>query len=365
VSKKWLRAAVPALIVKTAVILNLHYFKKEGAIMKPKVILYNRAPQDVLDYVSETCQVVHFDQLTEHTYRAFQQELRDAVGIMGAGLKVDDELLEQAPLLRIVSNVSVGYNNLFIPNLTARNVMATNTPGVLSETTADTVFALILATARRIAELHVFVREGRWKDSISEEHFGLNVHHKTLGIIGMGRIGAAIAKRANKVFDMQVLYHNRSRNEEAETLYDAAYVSLDDLLQRSDFVCIMTPLTSETENMIGEREFKLMKKTGIFINAARGRVIDEEALVKALQNGHIWGAGLDVFTEEPIDPNNPLLRMDRVVTVPHIGSATKETRDAMARLAAENLVRGVSGERPPNLINPEVWAQKTAEEEQA
>jgi glyoxylate/hydroxypyruvate/2-ketogluconate reductase len=235
--------------------------------------------------------------------------------------------------------------------------MATNTPEVLNDSVADTIFGLLLATARRMPELNQLVKSGNWKSSIGEKLFGVDVHHKTLGIIGMGGIGSAIAKRAHFGFGMPILYHNRARNLAAEETYQATYCSLEEICQQADFICLMTPLTPKTVKLIGEKEFKLMKKTAIFVNGSRGATVDEDALVRALRKGDILAAGLDVFAQEPIRSDHPLLSMDNVVTLPHIGSATYETRLKMAMLAAENLVIGLEGKQPPSLINQEVLAE--------
>ncbi|MFJ8234209.1 2-hydroxyacid dehydrogenase [Ureibacillus sp. NPDC094379] len=318
--------------------------------MKPKVIVYKKVDQKVLDFIQMTCDVVNFKKLDSETYPNFLHELKNAHGLLGSGLKIDKELLDQAPQLKIVCNTSVGYDNLDIEELSARGIMATNTPDVLNDTVADTLIGLLLATARRIPEMDQLVKNGGWKSMIGEELFGVDVHHKVLGIIGMGAVGTTIAKRAHLGFDMQILYHNRSRNEEAEKQYGATYCSLDELLKQSDYVCLMTPLTPATENMIGKREFELMKETAIFINGSRGKTVDEEALVHALKTGEILAAGLDVFVEEPVQPDHPLLSLENVVTLPHIGSATYETRMKMAMLGATNLVAGLQGKTPPNLI---------------
>ncbi|BDH62513.1 bifunctional glyoxylate/hydroxypyruvate reductase B [Lysinibacillus sp. PLM2] len=318
--------------------------------MKPKVIVYKKVDKKVLDYIQATCDVVSFDDLDSTNFPQFLQELKTVEGLLGSVLKVDKELLDHAPNLKIVCNTSVGYDNFDMAELSARGIMATNTPEVLNDTVADTIFGLLLATARRIPELDQFVKNGQWKSMIGEDLFGVDVHHKVLGIIGMGGIGTAIAKRAHLGFDMKILYHNRSRNEEAENKFGATYCSLDELLQQSDYVCLMTPLTPATEKLIGKREFELMKKTAIFINGSRGKTVDEEALIDALNTGEILAAGLDVFVEEPVQPDNPLLSMENVVTLPHIGSATYETRLKMAMLGATNLVTGLQGKTPPNLI---------------
>ncbi|WHY02882.1 D-glycerate dehydrogenase [Neobacillus sp. DY30] len=318
--------------------------------MKPKVIVYKKADTRILDYIADSCEIIYFEELDSEIYPVFLEELKNAHGLLGSGLKVDKELLNHAPQLKIVSNISVGYDNLDMAALTKRGIMATNTPDVLNDTVADTIMGLILSAARRIPELDQWVKSGQWKSGLEEKWFGVDVHHKVLGIIGMGGIGSAVAKRAHFGFDMEILYHNRSRNEDAEEKYGATYCTMEELLKKSDFVCLMTPLTPETVNLIGKKEFEFMKESAIFINASRGRTVDEEAMIQALQKGHIHGAGLDVFVQEPVSKDNPLLSMKNVVTLPHIGSATYETRLKMAMTAAENLVTGLQGEIPPNLI---------------
>lgn len=324
--------------------------------MKQKVVSYKKLPAEVDQFLRKYCDLIVFDKVTEDNYGSFCHEIKDAAGIIGADLMIVDELLDHAPHLKVSATISVGYDNFDIPALSRRGILATNTPGVLNDTTADTMFGLIIATARRFTELDAYVKSGQWKAPIGGRHFGLDVHHKTLGIIGMGGIGAAIAKRAHLGFDMNILYHNRTRNEDAEKLYNATYCSLEELLKQSDFVCLMTPLTSETEKLIGEKEFKLMKETAFFINGSRGRTVDEAAMIAALQNKEIAGAGLDVFEEEPIPADNPLLKMNNVITLPHIGSATLQTRTDMCMFAAENVVAALKGERPPALINTEIWS---------
>jgi glyoxylate/hydroxypyruvate/2-ketogluconate reductase len=318
--------------------------------MKPKVIVYKKVDKKVLDFIADICEVIYFEKLDSESLPVFLKELKDAQGLLGSGLKVDKELLEQAQNLKIVCNIAVGYDNLDLNALTESGIMATNTPNVLNDTVADTILGLILSTARRIPELDQWVKKGQWESGLEEKWFGVDVHHKVLGIIGMGGIGSAVAKRAHFGFDMEILYNNRSRNEAVEEKYGATYCSMEELLKKSDFICLMTPLTPETLNLIGEREFKLMKESAIFINASRGKTVDEDALIQALQNGQIYGAGLDVFVQEPVEKDNPLLSMNNVVTLPHIGSATYETRFKMAMTAATNLVTGLQGERPPNLI---------------
>ncbi|MFS0780217.1 2-hydroxyacid dehydrogenase [Bacillus sp. 1P06AnD] len=323
--------------------------------MKQKVIVYKRVPQEVLDLFSNHYEIIYFERLDESNEEEFRQQLKDADALLGADLKVDGDLLGHAPKLKVVSNISVGYDNLNLTEMTKRGVMATNTPDVLNNTTADTIFGLLLMAGRRFTELDQYVKTGQWTGPIEEELFGLDVHHKVLGIIGMGGIGSAIAKRAHMGFDMDILYHNRSHNDEAERLYDATYCELDELLEKSDYVCLMTPLTPQTENMIGAREFKLMKPSAVFVNGSRGKTIDEQALIEALDKKEIAGAGLDVFQQEPVDSGNPLLSMKNVVTLPHIGSATAETRTAMGKMAAESVIAALEGKCPPRLLNEEAY----------
>ncbi|OCT13518.1 bifunctional glyoxylate/hydroxypyruvate reductase B [Paenibacillus pectinilyticus] len=319
--------------------------------MRPKVFLAKQVPCEVEAYIAQHCDYRMWDREEEIPRQQLLEELSDADGLLISGGSIDHELLEHAPKLKIVSNVSVGYNNFDTEAMKARDVMGTHTPGVLDETVADTVFGLILATARRIPELDAYVKAGKWKKGSEERIFGIDVHHAKLGIIGMGRIGEAIARRAKFGFHMDVVYYNRSRKMEAEHKLGVVYNSLQELLQESDFVVVMTPLTPETTQIIGSEELALMKKTAIFINASRGQTVDEQALIEVLETESIRGAGLDVFQQEPVDPDNQLLQMPNVVTLPHIGSATHQTRFDMAMLAAKNLVKGLQGEIPPNLVN--------------
>ncbi|MGY0692040.1 2-hydroxyacid dehydrogenase [Virgibacillus sp. FSP13] len=327
--------------------------------MKKKIIAYNRVEKPVLEKLQKKYDVHFFKNIDTKNDPNFLEHVSQAEGIIGLELEVDCKLLERAPRLKIVSNVSVGYNNLDLDQLNKLNIMATNTPGVLTDTVADTIFGILIATARRIPELDQFVKNGEWvSEAVEKEHFGINVHHKKLGIIGMGRIGQAIAQRAHFGFDMDILYHSRTRKPDAEEKYTATYLDLDALLRESDFICLITPLTLETKDLIGIREFQLMKKSAIFINGSRGRTVVEQDLIEALQNGEIAAAGLDVFEQEPVDPDNPLLQMKNVVTTPHIGSSTHETELEMSKLAAYNLEEGLSGRKPPNLINQSVWHGK-------
>ncbi len=324
-------------------------------LIKKRIIAYNRVEKPVLEELKSKYDVKFFKNINTKTDKEFLNYLEKTEGLIGLELEVDKELLENAPNLKIVSNVSVGYNNLDIEELTKRNIMVTNTPNVLTDTVADTVFGLLLSTARRIPELDHYVKSRQWNKALESEHYGVDVHHKTLGIIGMGRIGQAIAQRANLGFNMNILYNSRTKKPEAEAKYNAVYCDLDELLKQSDFVVLITPLTEETKGLIGRREFQLMKKSAIFINGSRGKTIIEKDLIESLKSGEIAAAGLDVFEIEPVEHDNPLLNMKNVVTLPHIGSSTYETELKMSELAAKNLVAGLNGEKPPTLINPIVW----------
>lgn len=317
---------------------------------KPKVLITKPIPKEVEDYIGKHCdyKIMKLDNNSDK--EIVFDEVKDMEGLLTNNIKIDNEFLSHAPKLRVVSDIAVGYNNFDTNAMRTRGVMGTNTPYVLDDTVADLVFALILSAARRIPELDSYVKERRWDKAVGEDLFGIDVHHATLGIIGMGRIGEAIAKRAKFGFDMNVLYNNRSRKAKAEEELGVKYASLEDLLKQSDYIVVMTPLTKETENMIGYKEFDIMKNTAILINASRGQVVNEEALIDALKNKKILGAGLDVYPVEPVNKDNPLLDMPNVVTLPHIGSATSKTRFDMAMAAANNLVTALSGETPPYLV---------------
>lgn len=322
--------------------------------MKKVILAYNRVSPEVIKQLSEEYEVIYFENNEYLDNLLFVQTLKKAVGVIGLDLKVTKELLSLAPDLKIVSNVSVGYDNLPIAELSKRGIMATNTPDVLTDTTADAIFGLLLATARRIAELDHYVKSGQWRQLLPPDLFGLDVHHKKLGIIGMGRIGQAIAKRGHFGFDMEILYHNRSRIFEAEKLLNASYVSMDELLAESDFVCLMVPAAPDTKQLISYEEFNKMKQTAIFINGSRGQNVNEDALYSALESGTIWAAGTDVFTEEPLPVDHKLLTCKNLVTLPHIGSSTAETEHKMSVVAAQNLQAGLNGQLPPNLINTDI-----------
>ena len=320
--------------------------------MQPTIVLYKKVPEDVLAMLQARFSVVQFDSVNGDNRAAFIAALATAEGLIGASLKIDAALLDVAPHLKAISTISVGTDQFDVEDLTQREIVLLNTPDVLTQTTADTGFALILATARRVVELADYVRAGQWTGSIGAACFGTDVQGKTLGIIGMGRIGGAIARRAACGFGMRVLYTNRTPNVAAEQAYSAQFTPLDTLLKTSDFVCITVPLTPQTEGMIGARELAMMPPRAILVNISRGTIIDESALITALENGQLRGAGLDVFEREPLSPDSPLLRMKNVVALPHIGSATHETRHAMAVCAAQNLIDAMEGKASGNMVNP-------------
>jgi gluconate 2-dehydrogenase len=316
-----------------------------------KIVAYKALPADVLSYLEARAEVVTVDPKDTD---ALQAALKSANGAIGASVQITPQMLEGATNLRVLSTISVGYDNFDVADLTRRGIVLTHTPDVLTESTADTVFALILSSARRVVELAEWVKAGNWKASIGDAHFGVDVQGKTLGIVGLGRIGGAVARRAALGFRMNVLYTNRRANAQAEQEYGAKRVELDELLAQSDFVCLQVPLTGETRGMIGAAQLKAMKKSAILINASRGPTVDETALIEALQDGTILGAGLDVFEQEPLPADSPLLAMKNVVALPHIGSATHETRHAMSRNAAENLIGALDGTLTNNIVNPDV-----------
>ncbi|WP_106857802.1 2-hydroxyacid dehydrogenase [Caballeronia novacaledonica] len=319
-----------------------------------KIVVYKPLPTDVEAYLRDKADVINVDPKDQ---AAFTAALEHADGAIGASIKITPSMIEGAKNLKALSTISVGYDQFDVDDLTRRGIVLTHTPDVLTESTADTVFALILASARRVVELAEWVKEGHWTSSIGEACFGVDVQGKTLGIVGLGRIGGAVARRAALGFRMNVLYTNRSANEQAEKEFGAKRVELDELLAQSDFVCLQVPLTPQTRGLIGANELKKMKQSAILINASRGPTVDETALVEALKNGTIRGAGLDVFEQEPLPAGSPLLAMKNVVALPHIGSATHETRHAMARNAAENLIGALDGTLTRNIVNRGVLAR--------
>lgn len=320
--------------------------------MKPKVYITRKLPEPLVKKVSDLCEVRMWQEAEIPVPRkVLEQEIQEADGLICLLTEtIDDSLISKAKNLKIIANMAVGYNNIDLDSATKRNIMVTNTPGVLTETTADLTFALLMATARRLVEASDYLRNGDWTTWSPMQLTGQDIYGATLGIIGLGRIGEALAKRA-KGFDMNILYYNRSRKYEQEEKLGINFASLENLLAVSDFVCIMIPYTRETHHLINEEQLSLMKENAVLLNTARGGIVNEDALYHALKTKQIWGAGIDVFEHEPVALDHPLLTLPNVVTLPHIGSASIVTRTKMADLAITNLLQGVRNSIPNNLLN--------------
>ncbi|MBU3568271.1 2-hydroxyacid dehydrogenase [Polynucleobacter alcilacus] len=323
---------------------------------KPKILVARAIFPEALAKLEESFEVRSNQADQIFTPAELQKELSMVVGALVAGSeRIDANALALAKNLKVVANISVGYNNFDVPAMTSSGVMATNTPDVLTDTTADFGFALLMATARRIAESEHWLRAGHWdKWSIVNNPLGMDLHHSTIGIIGMGRIGQGIAKRALG-FGMKVIYYNRSRlSETEEKACGATHVSKEELLRTADHVVLVLPYTANNHHTIGAKEIAHMKPTATLINIARGGIVDDVALAKALKEGKLFAAGLDVFEGEPnVHPD--LLKLSNVVLAPHIASATEKTRRAMVDLAVENLRAALDGKKPPSLINQELF----------
>ncbi|WP_426389260.1 2-hydroxyacid dehydrogenase [Variovorax sp. R-27] len=317
-------------------------------VSKKNVLVFRPLPEDQLARLQAVHHVVVADPRKEP--EAFAAALRSANGLIGSSHTVDAALLDGAPQLQVISSVSVGVDNYPLAELHKRGIVLCHTPDVLTETVADTVFAILMATQRRVVELSTLVREGHWTKNIGEELFGTDVHGKTLGILGFGRIGQAVARRGALGFGMPVLYHARRpvdlATQAPELQGRATHTPLDDLLARADIVLAMLPLTDATRGMIDAAFFARMKPGAAFINGGRGATVNENALLYALDHGTLRAAGLDVFAKEPLPADSPLRTHQRVTPLPHIGSATHETRHAMAELATTNLLQVLAGEKP-------------------
>lgn len=325
--------------------------------MKPKILVTREVFDETLEYLGRHCEVESNQKDVPLEPGELARRLADKAGLMCCLTdRVDAKLLAASPQLKVVANIAVGFNNIDLAACTSRGIMATNTPGVLDDSTADLAWTLMLGAARRITELERRVRNGEWTGWRLKQWLGVDVHHATLGIFGMGRIGQAIAKRAGG-FDMRVIYHNRKRlSLEIERRVNAAFVSKEELLRQADFVVLQVPYSPETHHMIGAAELKRMKPGAVLVNSTRGGVVDDAALIAALKDGTIRAAGLDVFENEPrLNPG--FLELDNVVLAPHVGSSTEATRRAMAMTAAKNLVAAFSGKTPSNLLNPDARRQ--------
>jgi glyoxylate reductase len=327
--------------------------------LKQKIYLTNRIPQEAMNILLKQAKVEMWKEEGAAPYHLLLEAVREVQGILClVSDRIDAQLIDSAPNLKVISTYAVGFDNIAISRATQRGIAVGNTPGVLSETTADLAFGLLMAAARHIAEGDRYVREGNWRMPCAPMlMLGRDIYDSTLGIVGMGRIGAEMARRA-KGFNMRVLYYNRRRREDLEKELGVEYLPLKDLLVQSDFISLHVPLNEYTQGLIGAAELALMKPTAILINTARGAVVDQKALFEALKSGRLAGAGLDVVEIEPIPGDDPLLTLNNVVFTPHIGSASVATRTKMAVMAVRNLIAGLKGERLPNCVNPEIYDKK-------
>lgn len=304
---------------------------------KPKIYVSRKLPDYLVDPFLEDFHITMWPKEDEPVPReTLLEEVKEADGLLSMlSDAVDEELFQHAPNLRLVANLAVGFDNINLEDARKYKVAVANTPDVLTETTADLAFGLLMATGRRLVEANAYIKEDKWRDWSPFLLAGKDIHHQTIGIVGMGRIGRAVARRA-KGFNMPILYHNRRRNEEAEQELGARYVSFEELLEESDYVLSLVPFSEETKGIFNEEAFRKMKDSAIFINAGRGQTMDEKALYNALVNKEIAAAGLDVFEQEPIRKDHPLMTLKNVVCLPHIGSASVKTREGMINLCFNN-----------------------------
>jgi glyoxylate reductase len=322
---------------------------------KPKVFVSRQIPAAGLDRIRTECDAEIWPEQLPPPYDVLRAKVAACDGLVALLTdRIDAALLDAAPRLKVVSNYAVGFNNIDVPAATARGVAVGNTPGVLTDATADMAFCLLIAAARCVVDGHLYAKDGKWKTWEPLGHLGQDLVGRTLGVVGMGRIGYALAKRCARGWDMPVIYHDARRNEQAETELGARPVDLDTLLRTADFISVHTDLNDSTKGMFNMTRFKQMKPSAVFINTSRGPVVVEKDLVEALRTETIFAAGLDVTDPEPPAPDSPLFRQPRLVVAPHIASATVGTRNAMASICAENLLAGVSGKPLPAWVNPDV-----------
>ncbi|WP_434778651.1 NAD(P)-dependent oxidoreductase [Neisseria sp. Ec49-e6-T10] len=321
--------------------------------MKHDILVYYSLPSDLKKQL-ETVFNVHYTKDLLGDLAQLKTVLPKIVGAIGFGVVMTDNLLAQMPKLKAIATISAGFDHFNLTQLNQRQIRLMNTPDAVTNSTADMIFSLVLATARQVAQMDQFVRNKQWVKSIGVAQMGVDVYQKNIGIIGMGRIGRAVAKRAHLGFDMNVLYYSSHQHSDVETLYQADYCSLDTLLSASDFVCVTLPLNTQTEKLINAERLAKMKSSAILINGGRGKVVDQEALITALKTKAIRAAGLDVYEEEPLPLDSALLTLDNVTLLPHIGGATKQTLYNMSKSAVENLIEAVCSTPKINWVNPEV-----------
>jgi len=331
--------------------------------LKPKVCVTRRIPEAGIKLLREYCEVRYRDVMAPMSREELLREIRDVDALYCTlSEKVDKEVIDAGKNLKVIATMSAGVDHIDVDYATSKGIYIVHTPGVLTDTTADFAWALLMATARRVVEADKLVRVGKWEFSWAPTMMlGYDVHGKTLGIIGFGRIGQAVARRA-KGFNMRILYYDVVRREDLEKELGVEYRPMEEILREADFVTLHVPLTPQTEKLIGEKELKMMKKTAILINTSRGKVIDQAALVKALKERWIAAAGLDVFEEEPLPVDSPLIELENVVLTPHIASASHDTRNRMAEYAASGMISVFKGEIPENLYNKDVLKIKPLSE---
>jgi glyoxylate/hydroxypyruvate/2-ketogluconate reductase len=316
-----------------------------------KVVVFSQLDAEILARLEKNYQVVHINPKLGDVNTQILQHAQDADGMIGAGRLLNAKNLHGATRLKVISSVSVGYDNYDVAYLTQQGIQLCNTPHVLTETTADLAFTLLMSAARQVAYLDAWTKSGQWQRTAAQAQFGQDIFGKTIGIVGLGQIGVAIARRGFYGFNMKVLYHSRHAKPEVAESLNAEYCELQDLLQRADFVVVAVDLNKDSKALIGATELACMQKHAVLVNIARGAVLDEQALITALKNQQIFAAGLDVYQQEPLQ-NSELFNLPNVVTLPHIGSATLSTRQKMAELAYQNLVDALDGRTPRYVVNP-------------
>ena len=327
--------------------------------VKPKVFVTRVLPEAGLKLIRDACEAEVWPDQLPPPAAVLRQKIADRDGLVSLLTdKIDGPLLDVAPRLKVISNFAVGFNNIDVPAATERGIAIGNTPGVLTDATADMAFCLLIAAARRVVVGHQYTLAGKWKTWEPLGHLGQDLAGRTLGIIGMGRIGYALAKRCRGGWDMKILYHDVYKNDMAEKDLGARQVDLDTLLAVSDFISLHADLNDKTRGLIGADQLKKMKRTAVLVNSARGPLIDQEALAAALKAGTIFAAGLDVTDPEPLAPDDPLLKLPNAILAPHIASATVQTRNNMAEICARNLIAGLTGQPLPAWVNPEVAAKR-------